>query len=255
MSLSKLSADVDPIKETAALRTIYRLAQSALCAYVEKRMATAVVGQVPAFAGGVTKVHIAPIHIGFHPDNRHGVIANGELCLRRLTELAGHWDDEEASHDAVLVEEEPGKQRFLICNKEKVEGDMYLAEIKVDKMPFGSLGTGTTNQVLKNIACSAFAGRDHELADSDGNISPDKVKQKDSEMHAASMVGIAWEILSWKLEKERPGATLRIQAALNNKRSVQLVQHEMQAVVALAKICTAEETVATRVGYDPSSRK
>ena len=77
MSLSKLSADVDPIKETAALRTIYRLAQSALCAYVENRMATAVEGKAPAFAGGVMKVHVAPIHIGFHPDNRHGVIANG----------------------------------------------------------------------------------------------------------------------------------------------------------------------------------
>ena len=250
MSLSKPVADVDPIKEAAALRAMYRLQQSALCAYVEGGMATAVDGNTPAFAGVVMKVRVAPILIGFHPDNRHGVIANGELCVKRLSELAGHWDDGEAAHDAVLVEEEPGKERYLVYNQEKVEGDRYLAEIKVKKMPFGSLGTGTTNQVLKNIACSAFAGRDHELTDSDGNISPDKVKTKDSEMHAAAMIGIVWEILSWKLEKERPGAALRIQAALNNKRSVQLVQHEMQAVVALAKICTAEEAMASKVAYD-----
>jgi len=91
------------IKQAAALRMKYRVADDASALADNKR-------------------HIHASMIGQHPGNRHGIAVNGSRCDELLAHIFEHFDEEEASHGAVAVQEIPQKTIILDYNKKSGRG-------------------------------------------------------------------------------------------------------------------------------------
>ena len=101
----------------------------------------------------------------------------------------------------------------------------------------GSIGASHINQVLRNIIGGATSQTCPEICDSDGIISHAMVKAVDPALAAACDQGLAWEVLSYKIEEEEPQGLRCIQSALNERQKAQMMQHEMEVIKTLAKLC------------------
>ena len=64
----------------------------------------------------------------------------------------------------------------------------------------------------------------------------DLIGHVDPDMAAHCQRGLVWEVLSHKMNKEEPGAFEIIQAALNAKNAMGLIEHEMEHLNGLATV-------------------
>ena len=55
--------------------------------------------------------------------------------------MLGHFDEEEANHGAVALEETPGCFKIRDYNREKAAGDSAMAEVSEAAIPYGSVGS------------------------------------------------------------------------------------------------------------------
>ena len=201
------------------------------------------------------KYRVFPQATAFHaslvaqnPQNRGGIAMNGSRCDELLRWVLGHFDEEEANHGAVAIEETPGVSTVRDYNRRKAVGDSALAEVGEAAIPYGSVGASHINQVLRNIIFKARSDLVPEALDSEGRLSLDRVALIDPAMAAACNVGLKWDILSHRIEIEEPTGIACIVAALNERASAQMMTHEMETIKILQRICAAEmqlsETVA-----------
>lgn len=191
-------------------------------------------------------VSIIPGLVAQHPDNRSGVAINSHRTDELLRQVLGHFDEEEASHGAVVVEERPGGCAIREYNLKKQSGNPALAGVTDAAIPYGSVGATHINQVLRNIKFGATTESALEIADADGKLSLHSCSGVDPALAEACSRGLRWEVLSWKIEEESDGI-LSVQAGLNDRAAAQMMEHEIQIIRQLAKFCAAEANLAGEV--------
>ena len=86
------------------------------------------------------RVRLPPSLLGFHPFNRDGLGINPDRIEEVLSDLLGSFEIGEAEHDAVCVEEEPGKDTFLQFNNARCRGDDRLTTLGVTSMGYATIG-------------------------------------------------------------------------------------------------------------------
>ena len=217
-------AKVSAIKRAAALRSKYRVPQS-----------------------DAKPTALSPKLVAQHMWNRGGCAINGNRCDELLLTVLTHYDREEANHGAVCVEEQPNGSFIRDYNKVKTAGDAALAAVTDQAIPFGSLGASHINQVLRNIVYGAKTELVPAAADESGKLSLERVGFHDSALAEACVDGLKWDILSFRLEQEEPDGVSCIVAALNERQAAQMMNHEMESIKALAKVCTKEGQIAQDV--------
>ena len=72
---------------------------------------------------------IIPDLVAQHPDNRGGIAINSSRTDELLVHVLGHFDEEEACHGAVAVEERPGGCAIRVYNLQKQAGNPALAGV------------------------------------------------------------------------------------------------------------------------------
>ena len=83
-----------------------------------------------------------------HPKNRGGIAINGSRCDEIVRQIIGHFDEEEANHGAVAIEENPStSNRYRDYNKDKSAGDPTLAEVSEDASAVAASQSGTWSRV------------------------------------------------------------------------------------------------------------
>ena len=189
---------------------------------------------------------IIPDLVAQHPDNRGGIAINSARTDELLLHVLGHYDEEEACHGAVAVEERPGGCAIRVYNLQKQAGNPALAGVSDAAIPYGSVGSSHINQVLRNIKFGAKTEVAPEIQDNEGKLNIDKCAGVDPALAESCSKGLRWEVLSWKIEEEEDGI-LSVQAGLNDRAAAQMMEHEMQCIRQLAKYCEAEANAAGEV--------
>ena len=219
---------VSNIKKAAAFRVKYRVQLS----------------------GSDDRVFIHPRFVVPHPCNRGGVGVNGDRCDELLGVVFKHWNDDEANHGAVCIQEKPGQTRFYKYNLAKTQGDAKLAKMTDDLLAYGSVGSSHINQVLRNVNGSALAESAPDAVRDNKTLCVNLVGAHDPAMKVACGRGLRWEVLSYKLEEEEPDGVSVIVAALNEVSLAQMADHEMQHIRTLAEFCKTEANTAGQVCLD-----
>ena len=160
------------------------------------------------------------------------------------------FDEEEASHGAVCIQEVPGQSPILEYNRRKAAGDPLLAPVVETTMAYGSIGSSHINQVLRNVLHGAGSKLVMEACDEEGRLSMKLIAAHDAALAASCKQGLRWEVLSHKLQLEEPTGISVIQAAMNDRGSAQMLQHEMQMLKLLANICSKESQAAQGVAVE-----
>ena len=117
---------------------------------------------------------IIPGLVAQHPENRGGMAINSNRTDELLSTVVGHYDDEEACHGAVVVEEAPGRSAIREYNLKKQSGNPALAGVSDAPIPYGSVGASHINQVLRNLQFGATTELCPEIADANGKLNPQK---------------------------------------------------------------------------------
>ena len=185
-----------------------------------------------------------------HPQNRGGIAINGSRCDELLRQVLGHFDEEEANHGAVAIEESPGCFRIRDYNRGKAVGDAALAAVTEAAIPYGSVGSSHINQVIRNVIFKARSDLVPEALDSEGRLFLDRVSLLDPAMAKVCSVGLKWDILSHRIETEEPDGIACIVAALNERASAQMMMHEMETIKILQRVCSAEMQLSQVVAVE-----
>ena len=179
--------------------------------------------------------------VGFHPKNRDGQPPNGERCCQLTDDIVRlGFDRDEADAGGVCVEQKPGTFTIAAFNLKACELDLYHATPKDEFICFGSLSHSHHHQVLKNIR-AGMKGTTKSIVDQNGNYSLALLRAADLTFALVVDTGLLWEVLSWKMDVEEPDACSIIQAAMNAKGALFMLQHEMQA---FARLCCLASAIA-----------
>ncbi len=190
---------------------------------------------------------IAPQLVGVHPLNRDGIGVNGARCDELASKFAElGFDRAEADHDGVVVQEKPDCDEIWAFNHRICEGDDLLANVTEERIAFGTLAHSHVNQVLRNVIGGA-ASTSKKLTSEDGRLCLAMVERASPPFAQACREGLQWEILSWRMLEEEPRAACTIQAASNIKGGLMMVEHEMQALARLSRVCSEEMRVSHQV--------
>ena len=195
-------------------------------------------------------VRVAPNHIGFHPANRNGQPPSAERCVCLLSGILGQgFDSNEADCNGVLVQETPGKTNIHDFNMQSCDGNEHLApSVEGLVMSYGSLSHSHLNQVFKNILGRLpIAGT--KISNSHGRLDISILEDVDAVFAQYCKDGLLWDVLSHKIQVEEPDGLNVIQAALNSKNAIALVQHEMEAIASLSRLCKASSAVAGTLNF------
>ena len=185
-----------------------------------------------------------------HCQNRGGIAINGNRCDEILRQVLGHFDEEEANHGAVAIEETPGCSAIRDYNREKAIGDSALAEVSEAAIPYGSVGSSHINQVIRNIIFKAHSDLVPEALDSDGCLSLERISLIDPALAGVCDKGLKWDILSHRIEIEEPDGIACIVAALNERASAQMTMHEMEVIKTLQRVCSVETALSQTVALE-----
>ncbi len=200
-------------------------------------------------------VRIAPMQIGFHPENRGGQAPSGERCNALLKDiLAVGFDCVEADTNGVLLGETPGKTGILYFNQKACAGEDNMAPIAVKTMPYGSLSHSHLNQVLKNVLQGVESDAPN-ITGPDGRLSLDLLRSRDPEFAKACTDGLLWEILDPAMLLDHPDSANIIQLALNSKNKIHMAQHEMEVLSQLWRICDQASSVGDRLSLQQARRE
>ncbi len=200
-------------------------------------------------------VRVAPMQIGFHPENRGGQAPSGERCNALLKDiLAVGFDAVEADTNGVLLQERVGERKILDFNQQACVGEDSLAPVAESGLSFGSLSHSHLNQVLKNIL-QRIKSDAVGITDADGRLSLELLRAKDQDFAKACVDGLLWEILEPRMLDEHPDAANIIQLALNSKNKIHMAQHEMEVLSQLWRICGQASSVGDRLSLQQAKKE
>ncbi len=153
----------------------------------------------------------------------------------------------------MLVQETPCSDAIWRFNMAASDGDPKLAPVVTGSLSLGSLSHSHLNQVLRNIlGCLQSAS---QITTADGCLSIDLLKHRDPAFAAACVDGLLWEILDAQMCIEEPDACTVLQAALNSKNAVYMVEHEMQVLSQMSVICHKASAMADQFSYEAVRRR
>ena len=105
-----------------------------------------------------------------HAQNRGGIAINGSRCDEILRQVLGHFDEEEANHGAVAIEEAPGSFSIRDYNRWKAVDDSAVAEVSEAAVPYGSVGSSHINQVVRSTVFKAKSELVHKALGAEGRL-------------------------------------------------------------------------------------
>ena len=235
---------------------------------IRESMALRVMYRVLA-AGGKIK-HVLPLLLlCVNPQNRAGVypqpdrVQNLGISIHEDGE-----DDSEANHNGVCVEEVPADKRekkhvtMLEHNVKKVAGTCLQVCFEQSRAIYGTLSHSHLLLILlswlngaewPNVPLEAHSSKRVDWrtrTDRAGKLTLQNI-DKDTALAKLGKNGLEMEILSWKMEKERPGSSSKISQALNKAQSHALKTTELSALAVLTGAITTrlETAVADEVTF------
>ena len=236
---SKPKFDLGLIRKAMAFRVKYRL-----------------VGE-----NGFCKRRIPLRILGVHPDNRGGVYPQAGVCRQLGIRLAkGGFNQEEADHQGVCVEDIPSKELSAVAgssavaesyqeyNCRRCAGSGYLEKCFVESNVL--YGTLSHSHLLLVLLCW-LGGAQWELVDAEKALfTLDATDRLDlqaavavenlQELVKTCQEGLLMEVLSWKIKTEEPTACSLISRALNMGNEVALKTTELTAVAVLSGECALQ---------------
>ncbi len=202
----------------------------------------------------VKKVVLFPLLVVPHPMNRGGDAVK-TLVTKQLiaTVVVEGYDPTEANVNAVAVEDKPAVAggsgtHFQDEFATKVKPDPDMAERGSGMVATaGSLSHSHWNCGMRNVLCCAFGCECHDkkvcecgskpILDEKGNYSLEKLQAHDEQWSQDCFRGLEWEVLSWKMDVEEPGAALIISIALNKKNEVAMKTGHLEIMSTLCALC------------------
>ena len=233
--MSQTENKVQLIKKSIAFRAKYRLDQ-----------------------GETIKVRLLPpAFVVPHPNNRGG----DPVRSLRTTQLSGTiardgCDILEANSNAVAVEDHPSARKFQASFEKSVRLDENMVKQIANMVPsVGSLAHGHLNCTLRNMVsgmkgCECYStvveatkGKEKcaclnkPLLDTQGCYSMDLVKAHDKDWFVLCEKGIGWEVLTYRMDIEEPGAAKIISVALKRKNEVCMKTSHTEIMNTLVGLC------------------
>ena len=197
---------------------------------------------------------ISPLSVVPHPKNRGGdpVKSLRTMQLNGTLVVEG-YDPIEANSNGVAAEQKPavagGSGRSFqddFAETLKTDPDMMqqgegIVAI-VASCSHGHLNCGMRNILGGKRGCECQDPNNWECAsrpilDDQGNYSLEKLKSYDVAWANDCHSGLAWEILSWKMDEEEPDAALIISIALNKKNEAAMKTGHLEIMSTLVKLC------------------
>ena len=261
-------ADTQLIKRSIAYRAKYRADQ----------------GPLPTYRTMV------PLTVVPHPRNRGGVPVTSLRTKELVGDIAKDaCDVSEANSSAVAVEEQPfaaaarvkraslhgcgggGEnpewESFQAVFETRIASDdAMVASGQGMKAILGSLSHSHFNCGCRNILCSKpgcecpskiTRGSGEEctckacpILDADGNYSLALLQAHDRPWHDLCLTGMAWEVLSWKIDVEEPEAALVISIALNKKNEAAMKTGGLEVWNTLVGLCKPDPSTGV-YPYEP----
>ena len=197
---------------------------------------------------------MSPLLVVPHPKNRGGdpVKSLRTMQLNAAVTVEG-FDPIEANCNAVAVEDKPavagGSGHYFQDEFAKqVKADPDMAERGSGMVATaGSLSHSHVNCCMRNILCckkgcecaadKACECGSQPILDHNGNYSLEKLRVHDDEWAQACFRGLEWEVLSWKMDMEEPGAAQIISIALNKKNEVAMKTGHLEIMSTLVGLC------------------
>lgn len=204
---------------------------------------------------GLTR--LAPAFVGVHPSNRNGEPVSGERCAELIADiLKMGFDPNEADSNAVCVQEKPEGLSIHKFNVQMCGGDEKLcAVLNGTTMQYGSLSHSHLTQGCNNILGECIMGIPNLCQNESKAASVEVLAEIDAEFAQYCRTGLLWEILSYKIEEEKPHALNIIQAACNCKHALALHSHETEALSGLGQLCKKASALAGSLAFDTAKEK
>ena len=192
---------------------------------------------------------------GFHMLNRDGIACNGDRCDDLLEQLLHDGTDpEEAQRDNFVVSASGRDDPSREFNIEVCSQHPKLA-LPVDFDPnWFSLSHSHLMQICRNINNGAKSDVEG-ITDQDGCLSLELVRRADQRLARLCTDGFSCEMFPHAMEKEEPEALYDISIAANIKHGTHLMETEMQCLVRLGRVCSAEQSAAQNALFDSVRRK
>ena len=163
---------------------------------------------------------IYPKFVGIDPSNRNEDLMTADGVVERGIKITkAGWSWKAVEHEAICMEDDPQEKMVAKHTVQMTSLSPNLANMKMDEIQVGSLGTGHTNQwlccVLDEVPLEGYT----EIT-VNGRISKTKVFAKDQNMGNACTTGIHWTVIRHPVRKRFPKLAGFIQSALNIKNHI-----------------------------------
>ncbi len=176
---------------------------------------------------------IAPMLVGVHPENRHGLglIISHVLALLPKILKAG-WSDHEAFGVCTDIAHSEFRKIMDFNQRLVREAGGCIAACAEDSLKFASLWGSHTNQVLRMLA-SQIAHHCLELTH-EGKLSLDRLRDRDGAFYNAAAHGMRWLVIPCWVLNAYPMLARFIQEAGNATSHVMRGEHDFQLMRKLA---------------------
>ena len=193
--------------------------------------------------------------IGFHMLNRDGIACNGDRCDDLLGQLVHDGTDpDEAQRDNFVVRSSGPDDPSRAFNIEVCRQHPKLALPHSFDPFYFSLSHSHLMQIMRNINHRAQSDVEG-ITDQEGCLSLALVQQTDQRLARLCSDGFDCEVFPHAMEKEEPESIHDISIAANIKHGTHLMETEMQGLVRLGRVCSAEQFVAQEAMFESVRKK
>ena len=192
---------------------------------------------------------------GFHMLNRDGIACNGDRC-DDLTGQIIHdgTDPDEAQRDNFVIRASGPDDPSRAFNIEVCSQHPKLALPENFEPFYFTLAHSHLMQVMRNInhrAKSDVPG----ITDQEGCLSLALVEQTDRRLARLCTEGFDCEVFPYQMSVEEPESIQDIAIAANIKHGTHLMETEMQGLVRLGRVCSAEQSAAEGAMFESVREK
>ena len=189
---------------------------------------------------------LPPRLVGVDPSNRDGFGLSPENVHALGDDIAFMgWSWNEVKNPT-CIEEAPGASAIKTFNQELSDGSPLLPDVAEGSVLYGSLSCSHTNMFLRCVEASAPS--QNPAFTVDGKLNLDLLDAKDREFAKAVRGGLTWTVLSHRVRSRFPEFLTLVQSARNVSQQVGRVEHEVQVMLRIHKLASAQQ----RNGLEPS---
>ena len=231
-----------------------------MLADVEKQHGCGLVQTMDVVLAELESLHLAwvqrirPMPVGVDPSNRDGLGVNAEdvhTLGSAIISLGWSWQQ---VGSAVCIEEAPDSSLIVDFNKSLGHGcDLLPNGSALESIRYGSVACSHTNMFLRCLASACVSPGKSEAAE-DGRLSLDLVGRRDAELARAAKDGLEWKVLSSKVRHLCPSLLSLMQRARNAPQAVAKAEHEMQVMLRMHCMASAQQRLNSCVDSESIRR-